>query len=269
VVEHSGLCGLCIRTRAQRPTMIETKQQSLTSVSSSKISSPQSPEMTRKEKTKPISIKKRNAGVAASNSNSINVNGTTSSVLRSKNLPPRPPPPPPLLIEEKSEPPSHLQLASSEDLSFADFSAMEDSLDYCYEQNPNNTSLSGFLEESPDSLNNSNSNHINGSATNNHRRSQQRKVNAVDVASVGNASDTMVHNMATRDLHEKAKMAFNAADYNEALPLFESILSAQLRRFSTLHPSVGAAMHNVGVSEYTGYDIVFYHHLLYTRRSLS
>lgn len=132
-------------------------------------------------------------------------------------------------MEEKSEPPSHLQLATSEDLSFADFSALEDSFS---EFQNNNPSLSGFLEE-PSAYNS--------------RRRQQRKVNAVDVASVGNASDTMVHNIATRDLHEKAKLAFNAADYASALPIFESILSAQVRRFSPLHPSVGAAMHNVGV----------------------
>ena len=100
-----------------------------------------------------------------------------------------------------------------------------------------------------------------------------RKVSAIDVASVGNASDTMVvqdshhhdasvsfhqhdshHDhqqmmlVATRDLHEQAKLAFNAAKYHEALPLFDSILSAQVQRFSsTIHPSVGAAMHNVGV----------------------
>lgn len=42
-------------------------------------------------------------------------------------------------------------------------------------------------------------------------------------------------------------MHFNEGDYSRALPLFEAILSAQVRRFSALHPSVGAAMHNVGV----------------------
>jgi tetratricopeptide (TPR) repeat protein len=42
-------------------------------------------------------------------------------------------------------------------------------------------------------------------------------------------------------------MYFNEGVYNRALPLFEAILSAQVRRFSALHPSVGAAMHNVGV----------------------
>lgn len=163
-----------------------------------------SPEMTRKDK-KPVRI-----------------NSISSVQLRSsKRLPPRAP------VDVKSEPPSHLQLPSSEDLSFADFSALEDSLD---DQNQY-TSLSGFLEE-PAVF-----------------RRNQRKVNAVDVASVGNASDTMVHNIATRDLHEKAKLAFNASDYTTALPLFESILSAQVRRFSALHPSVGAAMHNVGVSK--------------------
>jgi tetratricopeptide (TPR) repeat protein len=42
-------------------------------------------------------------------------------------------------------------------------------------------------------------------------------------------------------------MHFNEGDYTQALPLFEAILSAQVRRFSPLHASVGAAMHNVGV----------------------
>lgn len=42
-------------------------------------------------------------------------------------------------------------------------------------------------------------------------------------------------------------MYFNEGKYERALPLFEAILSAQVRRFSPLHPSVGAAMHNVGV----------------------
>jgi hypothetical protein len=197
-----------------------------------------------------------------------------------------------VLIDDKTnEPPSHLQCGSSEDLSFADFSAMEDSIDDCYNSNGlnnsfqsshnynnnsdyhhhNNTNDDAFLDTSP----NSQQNHRRRSSQNN------RKVSAMDVASVGNASDTMVvpdhhHHrypssstssphqnpnnstttpnnsmmiaVATRDLHEKAKLAFNAANYHEALPLFESILSAQVRRFSsTLHPSVGAAMHNVGV----------------------
>jgi len=42
-------------------------------------------------------------------------------------------------------------------------------------------------------------------------------------------------------------MYFNQNDYKKALPLFEAILSAQVRRFSPMHASVGAAMHNVGV----------------------
>ena len=196
--------------------MIETQQPSLgAGCSAFKQLAPQSPEMTRKEKK------------AIAQVHAIVKSGNGNVVRNSKKLPPRPPP----VIEEKSEPPSHLQLASSEDLSFADFSALEDS---CSEDH-NNPSLSGFLEEP-----------VLCSAR------RRRKVNAVDVASVGNASDTMVHNIATRDLHEKAKMAFNAADYSSALPLFESILTAQVRRFSPLHPSVGAAMHNVGVSSYSG-----------------
>lgn len=98
-----------------------------------------------------------------------------------------------------------------DDLSFADF------------DHP--ASLSGFLEE------------------------PRKKITAVDVASVGNASDTLIsgHGVSGRDLHETAKAAFNAGNYKQALPLFESILASQVRRFSALHPSVGAAMHNVGV----------------------
>lgn len=134
-------------------------------------------------------------------------------------------------------------------------------------------------------------------------KSSKSRVNAIDVASVGNASDTMVvqesrhesatsenyhshHNnnnssnnspqmmvVATRDLHEKAKMAFNAEKYHEALPLFESILSAQVRRFSsTMHPSVGAAMHNVGVrcnNQFPVFFCVLYTQLIYDVSLLS
>jgi tetratricopeptide (TPR) repeat protein len=108
-----------------------------------------------------------------------------------------------------------------------------------------------------------------------------RKVSCADVASVGNASDTACcvytgsntststanhmimnssnnignnnnNNISTvrvsgRDLHESAKLSLNAGDYNKALPQFQAILAAQVERFGTLHPSVGAAMHNVGV----------------------
>jgi hypothetical protein len=266
--------------------MIDQPQSSLPGSSSkskaSSSSSNQSPEMARNERKKPISMKKRgnvshgspkSGSQNFTNNNNTNI-GTGSGILglRGKNLPPRPPPvpvqpllQPPALIEEKSnEPPSHLQCGSSEDLSFADFSAMEDSIDDCYYTCDTNNneythtqSMSAFFNDTPESPNS-----INHPQA--HRRSSSqntRKVSAVDVASVGNASDTPVqqydrhpnHNnqnmiVATRDLHEKAKLAFNAAKYHEALPLFESILSAQVRRFSsTMHPSVGAAMHNVGV----------------------
>jgi hypothetical protein len=255
--------------------MIEQPQSSLP-LSSLKAkassSSNQSPEMARNDRKKPISMKKRSIGSnvspksGSSNLTNSNNNSSSSTVstnmlgLRGKNLPPRPPPvQPPTLIEEKSnEPPSHLQCGSSEDLSFADFSAMEDSIDDCYNHNndySHSPSMSEFFNETPESPNS-----INRPQ---HRRSSHqstRKVSALDVASVGNASDTMVqqydrnpnHNhqnviVATRDIHEKAKLAFNAAKYHEALPLFETILSAQIRRFSSIHPSVGAAMHNVGV----------------------
>jgi tetratricopeptide (TPR) repeat protein len=88
------------------------------------------------------------------------------------------------------------------------------------------------------------------------QRGQQgapRKVaSSPDVASVGNASDTLVSlnkstRLSGRDLHESAKVSFNKGNYRLALEMFESILSAQVRRFGPLHPSVGAAMHNVGV----------------------
>jgi hypothetical protein len=137
---------------------------------------------------------------------------------------------------EQESPPSHLHtLGSSEDLSFADFANFDD-------EHQNFASLSGFLEEDG---NNNNNNPVASM-----RGGRRRKVAATDVASVGNASDTQisVHNTTGRDLHEKAKVAFNAGDYHAALPMFETILGAQVRRFSPLHPSVGAAMHNVGVS---------------------
>lgn len=100
------------------------------------------------------------------------------------------------------------------------------------------------------------------------------KIASVDVASVGNASDTLVSvvvdaprnssnssqstspetstvggkiRCSGRELHELAKATLNAGDYTQALDYFEAILSAQLSRFGPLHPSVGAAMHNVGV----------------------
>lgn len=188
---------------------------------------PRSPEMTPKNKK---------GGVRKSIGRG-NSSGKGSQQPSTK-LPPRPP-----ITEEKSEqPPSHLQLTNSDDLSFADFSNLEDD-DSLYEDQQQFASLSGFLEDEKKSV-------LSAPVF---RR--QRKVNAVDVASVGNASDTQIsvhHHSASqhvsgRDLHEKAKMAFNAGDYATALPMFESILSAQVRRFSPLHPSVGAAMHNVGV----------------------
>jgi hypothetical protein len=169
------------------------------------VSPNKSPEMTpRGVKSKKLPMHKRGSSMPMTASN---------PPLRKADLPPRPPP---------MAPPQLQPLATAEDLSFADFSNMEDAL-----PNNHNSSLSGYFQEPP---------------------SSRHKVSAVDVASVGNASDTMVqHNMATRDLHERAKLAFNRQDYSEALPLFEAILAAQLRRFSTVHPSVGAAIHNVGV----------------------
>ena len=81
-----------------------------------------------------------------------------------------------------------------------------------------------------------------------------KKVSSTDVASVGNASDTGIpwsrHGISTtttgRALHEKAKMALNAGNYDTALELFQAILQAQHQRFGKCHTSVAAAMHNVG-----------------------
>jgi len=88
---------------------------------------------------------------------------------------------------------------------------------------------------------------------------RRQRVMVADVASVGNASDTLVSIVETkngnghghitgRELHETAKAAMNEGDYEEALQMFEAILQAQLSRFgSEEHSSVGAALHNVGV----------------------
>jgi len=88
---------------------------------------------------------------------------------------------------------------------------------------------------------------------------RRERVMAADVASVGNASDTLVSIVETnngkgrgritgRELHETAKASMNEGDYQQALQMFEAILRAQLERFgSEEHSSVGAALHNVGV----------------------
>jgi len=88
---------------------------------------------------------------------------------------------------------------------------------------------------------------------------RRQRVMVTDVASVGNASDTLVSFVETnngngrgritgRELHETAKAAMNDGDYYEALQMFEAILRAQVDRFgSDEHSSVGAALHNVGV----------------------
>jgi tetratricopeptide (TPR) repeat protein len=81
----------------------------------------------------------------------------------------------------------------------------------------------------------------------------KQKISSADVASVGNASDTVVSvddhqlHLSGRDLHESAKMALNAGDFTKSLSMFEAILMAQAQRFGPCHPSVAAAMHNVGV----------------------
>lgn len=74
---------------------------------------------------------------------------------------------------------------------------------------------------------------------------------SADVASVA-ASDTMISvcskmRMSGRDLHEAAKASLNAGEYSKSLSFFESLHQAQVKRFGHMHPSVGAAIHNVAV----------------------
>jgi len=72
-----------------------------------------------------------------------------------------------------------------------------------------------------------------------------------DVASVA-ASDTMISvcskmRMSGRDLHEAAKASLNAGEYTKSLSFFESLREGQVKRYGHMHPSVGAAIHNVAV----------------------
>ena len=82
---------------------------------------------------------------------------------------------------------------------------------------------------------------------------RRQKVMSADVASVGNASDTLVMmgdlggKISGRELHEKAKAVLNAGNYGQAIVMFEAIEKAQMDRFGHVHPSVGAATHNVAV----------------------
>lgn len=147
-----------------------------------------------------------------------------------------------------------LQLGSAEDLSYGDFNKYEgynnDNEFDCY--NDHYTFENNEKEKKPQALSAFFQSEKKSSISTNLFR-RRTKISSVDVASVGNGSDTAVSVNSTqylsgREIHEKAKVHFNAGKYSEALPLFESILSAQVRRFSPLHPSVGAAMHNVGVS---------------------
>ena len=83
------------------------------------------------------------------------------------------------------------------------------------------------------------------------RSKAYRKVMSQDVASVA-ASDTMISvcskmRMSGRDLHEAAKASLNAGEYAKSLSFFESLRDAQVKRFGQMHPSVGAAIHNVAV----------------------
>lgn len=83
------------------------------------------------------------------------------------------------------------------------------------------------------------------------RSKASRKVMSQDVASVA-ASDTMISvcskmRMSGRDLHEAAKASLNAGEYSKSLSFFESLREAQVKRFGNMHPSVGAAIHNVAV----------------------
>ena len=77
------------------------------------------------------------------------------------------------------------------------------------------------------------------------------KVMSADVASVSNASDTVVSvekgRITGRELHENAKAVLNSGDCEKAVAMFEALQHAQRERFGEEHSSVGAAMHNVGV----------------------
>jgi tetratricopeptide (TPR) repeat protein len=84
------------------------------------------------------------------------------------------------------------------------------------------------------------------------------KIASIDIASVGNASDTLVaccmtpttdhqHHGNSRALHEQAKSYLNHGNYQLALDCFQAILQAQHARFGNMHTSVGAAVHNVAV----------------------
>ena len=213
----------------------------------------------------------------STNSNLNNsMNPTSQSVLsklrKRHESPPhmlRPPrgPPPSYFVPDNSnnsdDYPSRPQVGSSEEqLSYTEFTGGDDENYYAqfrYEPSTNynssnasfdkrGASLSGYLEEEKKT----NGSMMTSSTTTGIFR-RRMKVSSIDVASVGNASDTAVsvtssQYMSGREIHEKAKLFFNAGDYTRALPMFESILSAQVRRFSPVHPSVGAAMHNVGVS---------------------
>lgn len=84
------------------------------------------------------------------------------------------------------------------------------------------------------------------------RSKASRKVMSQDIASVGGASETMISvcskmRMSGRDLHEAAKASLNAGEYAKSLSFFESLKEAQVKRFGQVHPSVGAAIHNVAV----------------------
>lgn len=80
---------------------------------------------------------------------------------------------------------------------------------------------------------------------------RRQKVMCADVASVSNASDTLVSvekgRITGRELHEEAKAVVNSGDYERAVGMFEALQKAQMERFGEDHSSVGAATHNVGV----------------------
>lgn len=82
---------------------------------------------------------------------------------------------------------------------------------------------------------------------------RRQKVRCADVASLSNASDTVVADsenggrISGRELHETAKEVLNSGDYKQAVKMFEALHKAQMDRFGEMHSSVGAATHNVGV----------------------
>ena len=152
------------------------------------------------------------------------------------------PPKPPTALEDPA--PQHLKVETDDLHSFADFSAL--GVDISYDEPEEEKKAYEDTEE-----------HVSKSCVP-PLFWKKKKVSAFDVASVGNASDTVVTvnsnlTVSGRELHENAKVALNAGDYDKSLGMFEAILCAQVGRFGSCHPSVAAALHNVAGT----YHIIF------------